>query len=319
MTAAADVELHRPVRLHRLTWAGEDVGVFELRSLDGEKLPPWDGGAHVDLVLGNGLVRPYSLLPCERADTYRLAIKRRADSAGATRWLFSRGHLGATFKVSNPRNSFALRDGSAVLIGGGIGITPLVSMAAALDARGERDWQMHAFLAGQQDGTLAEELAPYGDRVRHHVEAGSVSPDDVRPIVAQAPADAQLYCCGPTALLDAFRDAVVGEGATNRAHLEYFDPVGPAAPKGGYTVVLARSGIRLPIAPGTTILGAMRKVGLSVPVICERGFCGVCETAVLGGTPHHRDAVLSTQEQQAGKAIIICRSGSLTPELVLDL
>ncbi len=88
---------------------------------------------------------------------------------------------------------------------------------------------------------------------------------------------------------------------------------------GGYTVVLARSGRRLEIPPGATILGTLRREGLTVLTSCERGTCGTCETAVLDGVPDHRDAVLSPEEQEDGTAMMICCSGSLTPELVLDL
>ncbi len=318
VTAAADA--HRPVRLHRLTWAGDDVRLFELRALDGEALPLWEAGAHIELELGNGLVRPYSLLPSHRADTYRAAIKRAADSTGGTRWLFGRGQVGTLLTVSAPLNTFPLGEGPAVLVGGGIGVTPLVSMAAALDARGERSWHLHYAVARRDQAALLDELAPYGDRVRLHVDAEVGAVLDVQRIVAESPPDARLYACGPNPLLAALEQAAVAAGRDRSTIMvERFDPVTEAATGGGYTVVLARSGTRLAVPPGTTILGALRKAGLSTQTICERGACGVCEVAVLEGIPDHRDAVLSPEEQQDGTAMMICCSGSLTPELVLDL
>lgn len=294
--------------------------LFELRATDGAPLPSWEAGAHIELELGNGLARPYSLLPSGRADTYRVAIKRAADSTGGTRWLFTRGQVGALLTVSAPRNTFPLQEGPAVLVGGGIGITPLVSMAAALEARGERSWQLHYAVARRDQAALLDELARHGDRVRLHVDAEAGSLLDVRRIVAESPPDARLYACGPNPMLAALEQAAVAAGR-DRATIavERFDPVADAATSGGYTVVLARSGTRLAVPAGTTILGALRKAGLSVQTSCERGTCGACEVAVLDGTPDHRDAVLSPEEQEDGTAMMICCSGSLTPELVLDL
>lgn len=319
-----------PVRIQRITWLAEDVRLFELRSIDGAALPAWTAGAHVDVELPNGMVRPYSLLPArpgdERADTYRIGVKRAADSTGGTRWLFSRGQVGVELGLAAPRNTFALHgagDAAAtVLIAGGIGVTPLVAMAAELDARGERSWVLHYAVARREQAAFAEEPALLGDggRVRLHVDAEAAGVLDIARIVADAPPGTAFYACGPNPMLEAVAAAVAAAGLPPGAlRVERFDPVAEPATGGGYTVVLIRSGRRLDIPAGATILGTLRKEGLSAIASCERGICGTCETAVLGGIPDHRDTLLSPEEQADGTSMMICCSGSLTPELILDL
>jgi vanillate O-demethylase ferredoxin subunit len=212
-----------------------------------------------------------------------------------------------------------------VLIGGGIGITPLVAMATELSRRsaGHGDWALHYAVARRDQAALLEELAGFGERVRLHVDAETGGVLDIERIVVEAATAGQgahLYCCGPRPMLEAFNRATAAAGLhDDRAHVEYFDPVAEPATGGGYSVVLARSGRRLDIAPGATILGTLRAEGLSVMASCERGICGTCETDVLGGIPDHRDTLLTADEKAEGTSMMICCSGSLTPELILDL
>jgi vanillate O-demethylase ferredoxin subunit len=320
------------VRLQRISWAADDVRLYDLRSFDGSPLPAWTAGAHVDLHLPNALVRQYSLLPSARSDTYRIGVKRAADSTGGTRWLFSRGQVGAELQVSEPRNHFPLRAGPAVLIGGGIGVTPLVAMAHELACRpaGGGEWTLHYAVARRSQAAFLDDLAHLTDghpeRVRLHVDAEAGGVLDLERIVAESTAatdGVHLYCCGPLAMLEAFQRATAAAGVgEDRAHVEYFEP--PAGSAGGaatvgFTVVLARSGRRLDIAAGATILGTLREAGLSVMASCERGICGTCETDVLGGIPDHQDSLLTAEEKAEGTSMMICCSGSLTPELILDL
>lgn len=324
------------LRLQRLTWAGESVRIFELRTIDGSALPAWEAGAHVELQLPNGLVRSYSLLPAApgdatRTDTYRLAIKRDPNSSGASRWLFARGQVGVELEVGEPRNHFPLRDGPAVLIGGGIGVTPLVAMAAALHARSESSWTLHYAVKRRDEAALLDELGRYGDRVRLHVDAEAGALIDVGAIIAEAPVAAALYCCGPIPLLEAFQSAARAAGRPqDEVHVEYFSAPaatdvdgkavsGRSAVTEPFTVLLVRSGRQLSVPVGGTILSAMRAEGLSTVTACEQGTCGACIATVPGGTPDHHDVVLSAADRAAGHTMMICCSGSRTPELILDL
>ena len=71
--------------------------------------------------------------------------------------------------------------------------------------------------------------------------------------------------------------------------------------------------------PGVSILSVLRDAGVDVSYSCETGVCAACETRVLSGIPEHRDSVLTEQERQANKTMMICCSGSRSPRLLLDL
>jgi len=144
------------------------------------------------------------------------------------------------------------------------------------------------------------------------------APLDLRAIVAAQPAGAHLYACGPAGLLDAF-EAATAALPRERVHLERFTHAQAVASDGGFTVVLARSGLRVPVQPGQTVLDALLAAGADPMYSCREGVCGTCETRVVRGTSRHRDLVLGEAEKAAGDRMMICCSGALTPELELDL
>jgi ferredoxin len=166
---------------------------------------------------------------------------------------------------------------------------------------------------------FGEELARMPQaRLHFDDEAGGFL--DIAAIVAQAPADAHLYCCGPAPMLKAFENAT-GDRPREQVHIEYFTPkVDPAAgKKGGFTVELARSGVEYFIPEGETILNVLLDAGVDVDYSCELGICGACEQRVISGTPEHRDSILSEEEQAENKRVMICCAGCKSERLVLDL
>jgi tetrachlorobenzoquinone reductase len=119
-------------------------------------------------------------------------------------------------------------------------------------------------------------------------------------------------------MLDAFEQATKDRPPA-QIHVERFAPVAPSATGGGYTVRLAASKRDIAVAPGQTILEALRDAGVPVQASCEQGICGTCETRVLGGRPDHRDSLLSDDERKGNQVMMVCCSGSLDDLLVLDL
>jgi tetrachlorobenzoquinone reductase len=136
-------------------------------------------------------------------------------------------------------------------------------------------------------------------------------------VIAAAPPDAHLYCCGPRAMLQAFERATAARDPA-RVHTEYFFPRHEPT-LGGFTLELARSRRELAVPSGQTILDALLEAGLNVPHACLEGLCGRCEVPVLAGTPDHRDEYLSPSRRAAGRTIIACRSGVIGDRLTLDL
>lgn len=320
------------LRLTDVRYAARDIHLLEFRRpKDGgapiaplapfaplAPLAPFTPGAHLDLHLGPGLVRQYSIVNSpEERDRYVVAVKRDPASRGGSAFVHEALRVGTILEIGGPRNNFDLAadDAPSVFIAGGIGVTPIACMVESLRRRG-RPWTLHYSVRERQDAALLDMLQ--GDGLRLHVDAERGALLDIASIVAAAPAHAHLYCCGPAPMLDAFEAAARGRPAA-LVHVERFAPVAPSATGGGYTLRLAASKRDVAVAPGQTILDALRGAGVQVQVSCEQGICGTCETRVLGGCPDHRDSLLSDDEKAGNKVMMVCCSGSLSDLLVLDL
>ncbi len=301
--------------------AGRDTRLFRLEDALGQALPGAEPGAHITLIMEPGLERQYSLLhPGSAPATYDVAVRREAAGRGGSAFLHERLQLGDTIAALAPRNDFALEEAAStsVLIGGGIGVTPLIAMAERLTKLG-RSFSFHAAFRSPADSLLAEELAQFPQLIRHiDDEAGGYLP--LAQIIAQAPREAHFYCCGPAAMIDSFLACARADGREEaQIHVEYFTAQQPPRAEGSFIVELARSGLTLTVQPGKSILETVREAGVEAVSSCEMGTCGACETKVLEGIPDHFDAVLSPKDRREGKSMMICCSGSLSDRLVLDL
>jgi ferredoxin-NADP reductase len=311
-----------PMRLllARIEYSAVGTHLFEFRRANGAALPGYEPGAHVDVHLPGGLIRQYSIVdpPAAGMDRYVVGIKRDPKSRGGSLAAHERLRVGEVVEVSAPRNHFPLDEQAplSVFIAGGIGITPIACMVQRLRSLG-RPWSLHYAVRTRAEAALLDRIQ--GEGLHLHVDdeqRGTVL--DVAGIVAALPTSATVYCCGPQPLLDAF-EAAARRRPQLRWFVEHFAPAAPIALEGGFSVRLAASGKTVIVRPGQTILEAVRDVGVRVPSSCEQGICGTCETAVLGGIPDHRDSLLSDDEKRSNKMMMICCSGSIGPELVLDL
>lgn len=315
------------LRVRAVFWEAPGILSYELRPPEGGELPEFTPGAHVDLHLPGGLVRSYSLVgrPQDK-DCYLIAIQKDRQSRGGSAWIHANLRPGDLVSVGVPRNNFPLEESAphSVLIAGGIGITPILAMTRRLQELG-RPWTL--FYCARTEAQAAfvgqvRALAP-GDREGGAVrlnfdEAPGGRMLDLAAVVAEAPAGAHFYCCGPLPMLAAF-EAATGALPPERVHVEYFSAKEMPDTKGGFRVALARSGLEILVGEGQTILDAVLESGVAAPHSCLEGVCGACETRVLEGTPDHRDLVLTPGEQASGKTMMICCSGARTERLVLDL
>ncbi|PWI14142.1 oxidoreductase [Streptomyces sp. Act143] len=300
----------------RREFAAAGVLALTLRHPLGEPLPAWEPGAHVDVVLGPGLERQYSLCgdPSDRA-AWRIAVLREPDGRGGSTHVHEQVGQGDKVRVRGPRNHFALRPAPRYrFIAGGIGITPILPMLAAAEAAGA-EWSLLYGGRTRQSMAFTDELSRYGDRVTvaPQDESGLL---DLAPVLDDVPDGTLVYCCGPGPLLD----AVEARCPAGRLHVERFTP--KAQETGGNTefeVELARSGVTVTVPADVSVLDAVRATGVEVLYSCTEGTCGTCETDVLDGTPDHRDSVLTDEEQEAGETMMICVSRCRGRRLVLDL
>lgn len=322
MTAPATIT----VRVQRIVQATAEVKLFELVQVDDAALPPFTPGAHIDVHVGAACVRQYSLCNGPADVTgYLIGVKKEPDSRGGSRTLHETTREGDLLQIGAPRNNFALRDtaGHHVLVAGGIGVTPILSMALHLLAS-RASFELHYFsrsiaLTPFHDVLSAPE---YLGRVDFHyaLDADAVRAK-LRKILWQRKADAHLYLCGPRPFMDAVQQAAAATWPPDAVHLEYFtaDAAALAAPTRTFTVRLARSGGEYLVGEDQSIVQALTQYGVHLDTSCEQGVCGTCLTGVIEGEPDHRDSYLSDDEKRCGDRILPCVSRARGAVLVLDI
>ncbi len=310
------------VTVQNRTDVATDIIGLELASTHGTALPSYDAGAHVDVYVKSGLIRQYSLTG-DPADSskYRLGILLDPKSRGGSTAIHTGFETGAQIKIGRPRNNFPMGANVAhtILFAGGIGVTPMLNMAYALQASGA-SWEMH--YCGRTVDRLAfrDELERFGDKVQVHIDSG---PDDqkldINTVLANAASDKHLYVCGPNGFMDFIvKSAENNDWSDDCVHLERFgaEVNTDGAP---FTVVAQKSGKSFEVLPGETISQKLEENGIHVQVSCQSGVCGTCLTGVREGMPDHRDLVQTDLEKASNAQITVCCSRSKTKKLVLDL
>jgi len=310
------------VRVARKWAAATDVAGFELEPVE-SSLPGFHAGAHIDVHLPNGLVRQYSLTngPGE-SGCYRIGVKLEPESTGGSKCLHETVRTGDVLAVSVPRNNFTLSRASerTVLLAGGIGITPLLSMAQTL-RQSDLVFELHVFVRDRRFLPFPELVASFGDAAVEHV--GLTPPQtasEINRILGEHTESAQLYVCGPAPMIEAAIGVADGLGWPERSvHFEYFANPTEIDDSSAFDVALARSGLTLRVEPAQTVLQALRAHDIDMPSSCEQGACGTCLASVLEGEILHQDVYLSRSERAAGDRMLTCVSRATSDRLVLDL
>ena len=314
------------VRVLSATTVAADIRLLHLARTDGQPLPPYEPGAHIDLRLSPSLVRQYSL--CGTAldgSSYAVAVKREPESRGGSKHVHEQLNAGSVLDISPPKNNFPVAADAehSVLMAAGIGITPLISMARALLAA-DKSFELHYFCRSADHAAFVDELraGPMAPRARLHfgLDREAVAATLAKALT-QRPDGGHLYMCGPRPFMDLVRATARPGWEEPYVHLEYFaaERATPAEGDASFSVVLARHGITVTVEPGVTIVDTLRAAGIAMETSCEQGVCGTCITQVIDGTPDHRDCFLTAKEHAQGNCIAVCVSRSRTPTLVLDL
>jgi cytochrome P450/ferredoxin-NADP reductase len=302
--------------------AATDIVALELRSADGAPLPPYEAGAHVDVQVASGVIRQYSLTgdPADRS-CYRLGVLLDPKSRGGSAGVHARFVAGAPVRIGRPRNHFPLQNAAShsILFAGGIGITPMLSMAYALKAAGA-SWEMHYCGRAADRLAFVEELSRFGGKVHLHIDSGPKDQLlDINSVLLGPAPNRHLYVCGPNGFMDFVTNAAKAQGwSKSTVHLERFgaEVNTDGAP---FTVVAQRSGKTFDVQPGETIAQKLAENGIEVQVSCQSGVCGTCLTRVVEGMPDHRDLVQTDLEKASNARITVCCSRSKTKTLVLDI
>jgi vanillate O-demethylase ferredoxin subunit len=316
-----------PAVVHALTRAATDTLLIELRHPEpSARLPEAQAGDHIDVHFDR-YIRQYSLCSPASDGRYLICVKRETAGRGGSAALHAGLRVADTVRISRPRSKFPLvRSGRALLVGAGIGITPLLAMAETLwHERASFDLWFYA--SDRQQAPLIEYIAtrPYSVRVHLRLSSQGQSARTVLPEELDHPnPDTHVYLCGPSGFMEYVRARAQKAGwADEQVHQEAFtlDAEAAAALSEGdeFSVRIASSGQTYPVPSGTSIADVLQSNGVDVDLSCEQGICGACLVPVLAGVPDHRDEVLSDTEHAANDQMTICCSRAHTAELILDL
>jgi len=310
----------------------DTITAFRLRDPGGAALPAFTPGAHLRVqveVAGKADWRHYSLINGEpRVDatdapaSYHIAVRRDDGGRGGSKWMHAQLKVGSRLVTSAPLNAFALdpEADDAVLIAGGIGVTPLISMAAALAAAGRRYRFHYGARHPAQLAYAAELRALAGEALTLYADEGETLPRlDLASLLDGLRPTQPLYVCGPGGMIDAVLALASARGwARQDIRFELFAAAQPKAEDLAFEVELRQSGMVLEVSPDQTILDVMLAAGLDPLHDCKRGECGICLTEVVSGEIDHRDYCLSDGERAGGKVVQICVSRARCRRLVLE-
>ncbi|UWQ14796.1 reductive dehalogenase [Aliiroseovarius sp. M344] len=309
--------------VNRVEPMAEGVTKYEFASLDGAPLPAWTAGAHLDVLVSPDFLRQYSLSgdPADQM-SYQIGVLREPDGRGGSALLHRIFSEGRKVFVAKPINHFELDESASktFLMGGGIGITPMIAFAHRLHTIGA-DFALHYSASRRADAGFLNDLAvmPWADRVHlHFSDEGTRA--DFDAILSGAPEGAHVYCCGADRYMTAAMEAAERQGIPDAArHLEYFNP--PEQPEyenHPFTIKL-KDGRRVAVSEDQTAADALNAAGVHVDVKCSDGICGVCKCGVTSGAVEHRDFVLSNA--QRAENMILCQSRAADPngEIEVDL
>ncbi|RWB93982.1 MAG: oxidoreductase [Mesorhizobium sp.] len=234
--------------------------------------------------------------------------------------------VGSQVQISDPLNNFPLMAGASIytLIAGGIGITPILSMARYLERTGAA-YSVHYCARNPERAAFRQvlESEPFSKRTVMHIGGEDANPRlDIASLLRERIEGQQVYCCGPSGLIESVK-AATKDWAGNSVHFERFkidavDSIG-AAPNSPFEIEIASTGQILIIPQQKSILQVLRENGIFPDSSCEEGICGTCATGLLGGKADHRDFVLTDEEKASQSVVLVCCSRAASGRLKLDI
>ena len=314
----------RPMVVQSVTPVAHGIVRVRLATPDGQPVPRWAPGSHIDVECGDtGLSRQYSLCgdPAE-ASVLEIAVLRDPQSRGGSAWVHSEVKAGDRLRIRGPRNHFRLDEEAAkiVFIAGGIGITPIAAMARRARERGI-DYQLHYCGRSRAALALVDELqALHGERLHLHLGAEGTRLD-LPALLARPEPGTRVYACGPLRMLQALESACA-HWPDDTLRVEHFEStLGTLDPakEHAFEAELKDSGLVIPVRADQTLLAALRAANIDIQSDCEEGLCGSCEVRVLEGAVDHRDMVLTRSEREAGQRMMSCCSRACGGRVVLEL
>jgi vanillate O-demethylase ferredoxin subunit len=313
------------VRVTRKAIEADGIVSFELYPLNGEPLPTFSAGSHIDVHVRPGVTRQYSLCnqPGE-TQRYLIGVLRDPNSRGGSAAMHDDVHEGDVLQISEPRNHFPLALARRTLLfAGGIGVTPLLCMAEQLANVGA-EFEMHYCSRSRAKTAFHRRIgeSSFAERVQFHFDDGHAGQKlDTDQALGDPEPDVRLYICGPTGFITWLVDIAKARGwRDSQIHVEFF--TAPAADSSGdrsFDVRIASTGQIVSVPFDQPVTVALSHHGIDIPVSCEQGVCGTCVTRVLEGEPEHRDLFFTEEERKRNDQFTPCCSRARSALLVLDL
>jgi vanillate monooxygenase ferredoxin subunit len=302
----------------------DDIVSLALVSLEGETLPAFEAGAHIDLHLPNGLIRQYSLCnPPSETQRYLVAILKDPNSRGGSEAVHTLVNEGDEIEISVPRNLFPLNSEAkkTLLFAGGIGVTPILAMAETLHHAG-KDFEMHYCARSQSRAAFVSRIqsANFADKVRCYFDDEKQSLN-AKAVIGLPTAGTHIYVCGPSGFMSFVIDSATSQHwPAEQVHKEYFAAESvDKSHDSAFEVEIKSTGKVIPIRADQSVIEALEDEDIFLPVSCAEGICGTCITGILAGEPEHRDVFLTDVEKAANDKFTPCCSRSRSARLVLDL
>lgn len=314
------------VRVARKIEEAVDICLFELTSIDGGPLPAFSAGSHIDVTLPGGLTRQYSLCnDSSESHRYLIGVLKDPNSRGGSKAMHEKVAQGDLLRISAPKNHFPLAHDArrALLLAGGIGITPILCMAERLSMIGT-PFHVHYCTRSPERTAFRHRIkaSPFAAQVHFHFDDGPEDQKlDLASLLALPDPGRHLYVCGPKGFMDAALALARQAGWSEASlHYEFFTAETTATEAdNAFDVQLASSGRVVSVPVGKTVVQALADAGVVVQTSCEQGVCGTCVTRVLEGEIDHRDMFLTPQEQASNALFTPCCSRARSRRLVLDL
>ena len=298
------------------------IKTFELVDPESAELQAFSAGSHIEIELPDNIRRHYSLCndPSE-THRYLIAVLQEKESRGGSQSLHYGVKEGDLLEVSIPKNNFPLdqRGMHFILIAGGIGITPLLSMAYKLKTL-RKSFELHMCARSHEYAPFKKELEGFGGLAKTHMHISDGDPSqrlDVSSLLKQPLPESLVYCCGPQSLMDAVGQATSDWGA-KKIHFETFTPRTLNGSDLPFHIKIASTGQSFHVNSTTTILEALHQNGIRHPFSCEVGLCRTCVTGYQAGDVEHLDQDALSNEERKG-CLTICVSRCTSDELILDL
>lgn len=273
------------------------------------ELPAWTPGAHIELLLPNGLDRKYSLCPSDKSNQYVIVVKKEEEGEGGSLWIHENLKVGDTLKIKGPKNFFKLNEKAEnyLLVAGGIGITPILAMAATLK-RQNKEFKL-VYCGRNRDGlAYLDRLNVYADDFDVYVSSEG-NKADFDAIMKAQKKGTLIYACGPEKLLNTLEK--LAEQYNFELKFELFGSgsslLNPEL-ENTFDVELIDTGKVYHVPKHKTLLEVLLDNEIDLPHDCLEGLCGSCEVIVIEGEIDHRDKSLSTKERESNQKMITCCS-----------